>query len=365
MIFIVKEMVINSVENNNAKKWFKKCIVCLVGAIFLIIALVYVFDPYFHFHKPFSFVSYRLHDERYTNDGIARHFEYDAVITGTSMAQNFKPSEMDAIFGTKAIKTTFAGAGYQELSQHLERALQRNENLKTVVWTLDYNGLIREKDWAQYESYPTYLYDDNVWNDTTYVFNKSVLYHGVLTNLMKTVLGESDTTMDEYSSWDKETGLKYVMESYDRNDVADYLPSTLEEDEAKIVRESITENIVNLVNQYPDTTFYIFYSPYSICYWDSLALEGTLQRQFQAEQLATELLLKCPNVRLYNFFENYDVICDLSYYRDKEHYSAEVNSMILQWLMDDTYLITQNNYMEKLAKEKEFYMNYDYNSIYE
>lgn len=46
------------------------------------------------------------------------------------MAQNFKPSEMDALFGTQSVKETFSGAGFQELSQNLERALQRNKNLK-------------------------------------------------------------------------------------------------------------------------------------------------------------------------------------------------------------------------------------------
>lgn len=106
--------------------------------------------------------------------------------------------------------------GYQELSQNLERALKRNSNLKTVIWTIDYNGLIREKDWTQYEGYPTYLYDDNPWNDTQYVFNKSVFYHGVLTNIAKTILQRPSTSMDEYSSWDKPTGLQYIMQSYDR-----------------------------------------------------------------------------------------------------------------------------------------------------
>ena len=156
-----------------AKTWLKKCILALIGSIVLFFVLCFVFDPYFHFHKPFSFVRYRLYDERYTNDGISRHFDYNAMITGTSMAQNFKPSEMDQLFGTQSVKETFSGAGYQELSQNLERALKRNSNLKTVIWTIDYNGLIREKDWTQYEGYPTYLYDDNPWNDTQYVFNTS------------------------------------------------------------------------------------------------------------------------------------------------------------------------------------------------
>lgn len=102
-----------------ARKWFCRCLSILAGLLILTGLVVVVVDPYFHYHKPFSFLSYRLYEERYTNDGISRHFDFDAMITGTSMAQNFKPSEMDELFGTNAVKETFSGAGYQELSENL------------------------------------------------------------------------------------------------------------------------------------------------------------------------------------------------------------------------------------------------------
>ncbi len=351
-------------EQQNAKKWFKKCIVCLLGAFLLTVLVVYVVDPYFHFHKPFEFIHYRLYDERYINDGINRHFDYDAIITGTSMSQNFKPSEVDALFGTNCIKQSFSGAGYMELSQNLERALQRNDKLKTVIWTMDYNALIREKDWSAYDEYPTYLYDDKVFNDVAYIFNKSVWYHGVLTNVVKTVTGESSTSFDEYSSWDKETGLEYILRAYDRNDVALDLPSELTGQEEQMVYENVKTNMVELVTRYPDTTFYIFYTPYSICYWDELSQTNTMVRQLQAERIATELLLECPNVKLYNFYDRYDVITDLDNYRDKEHYGAWINSQILEWIAKDVGLVTKGNYRERLSEEYEYYSGYDYDSIY-
>lgn len=349
---------------SNAKKWFISCLAALTGIMLLAVLFFWVFDPYFHFHKPFAFVSYRLYDERYMNDGISRHFDYDAIITGTSMAQNFKTSELDALFGTQSVKETFSGAGYEELSQNLERALMRNEQLGTVFWALDYNGLIREKSWTQYRDYPEYLYDDNPWNDVQYVFNKSVWYHGILPNFIRTITGQPSTTMDAYSSWDKETGLQYILQTYDRNHVEEDMPATLGEAERALTAENVTENIVSLVNRYPDTTFYLFYTPYSICYWDSLVQEGSMIRQFEAELLATELLLACPNVKLYNFFDQYEVITNLDNYRDKEHYAANVNSMMLEWMADDVGLVTKENYQELLEREKQYYMNYDYDGIY-
>ena len=347
------------------KKWLIKCVSTLAGLIVLIIALNYIFDPYFHFHRPFSFVSYRLYDERYINDGISRHFDYDTIITGTSMAQNFKPSEMDSLFGTLSVKETFSGAGYQELSQNLERALKRNDDLKTVLWTIDYNGFIREYNWTQYEGYPIYLYDDNPWNDVQYIFNKSIFYHGVLPNIGRSILHVPRTTMDEYSSWDKPTGLQYIMQSYDRWEEKAPMRDGLSPEERKMVKENIQKNIVELVNQYPDTTFILFYTPYSICFWDFQNQEGLMLRQFEAEQITTELLLNCSNVRLYNFYDKCDVICNLDNYRDKEHYSSDINSKILQWIGENEGLVTWENYMSRLNTEKEFYLNYDYESIFQ
>lgn len=351
-------------EQKEAKKWFIKCIGFLTAALFLTALAVIFVDPYFHYHKPFSFLSYRLHEERYTNDGISRHFDYNAVITGTSMTQNFKPSEMDAYFGTHSVKEPFPGAGYKELAENLDRTLTRNPDVDMVLWTLDYNGLLRDGNWQQYESYPTYLYDNNPFNDMSYLYNKSILYHGVLPNVVMTLTGASSTTMDEYSSWERETGLDQILASFDRDHVNLNVTTTFSEKEREIVTDTITSNITRIVNKYPDTTFYIFYPPYSICYWDALNIKGTLEKQLQAEQAATELLLACPNVKLYNFFDQHDIICNLDYYCDDAHYNAEVNSLILKWISDGTGLITKENYLEKLQEERAFFSNYDYESIY-
>ena len=90
-----------------------------------------------------------------------------------------------------------------------------------------------------------------------------------------------------------------------------------------------------------------------------------MQMQFDAEQIATELLLECPNVRLFNFYNQYDVITNMDYYRDKEHYSAEINTKILDWMASGVGLITKENYSDRFELEKEYYLNYDYESIFE
>ena len=89
--------ITESENSRKAKRWFFSTLVLLTVLLIGTAAMVIFVDPYFHYHKPLSFLSYRIYEERYVNDGISRHFTYDAVITGTSMAQNFKTSELQGI----------------------------------------------------------------------------------------------------------------------------------------------------------------------------------------------------------------------------------------------------------------------------
>lgn len=355
-------------EQKYWKKWFWGALAGLLGFLAVWLLVMVTVDPYFHYHAPLSCLSYRLYEERYINDGIARNFDYDAAITGTSMTQNFKTSELDALYGVKSVKLPFSGAGFDEICRNLDRGLsakeKRGQQVRMAVIALDYNGLRREWDWKQYDDFPSYLYDDDFFNDVSYVWNKSILYKGAFTNLLYTLAGTPSTSFDAYSAWEHATGLEEIFKTYQRTAGIAPMQPELSAEEKEMVAESMEKNFVALANAHPDTTFYLFYTPYSILYWENLYRTGELMKQTEAEQIATQLLLACPNIRLYSFSEKEDVICDLDYYRDKEHYSAEINSAILEWMRDDAYLLTPENAAAVTARERSRFTQFDYDSIY-
>ena len=133
-----------------------------------------VVDPYFHYHKPQEFVKYKLDEERYQNNGIVKHFEYDAIITGSSMTQCFRPSQLNELFGVDSVKVPYSGGSYKEVNDNLEIAIRYNPDICMVVRGLDANQFFDDKDKINYDNCPTYLYDDMVWNDASYLFNKEV-----------------------------------------------------------------------------------------------------------------------------------------------------------------------------------------------
>ena len=77
------------------KKWFGTFLILFMAALVLVGSVVAYVDPFFHYRAPRDFFFYKLYDQRSQNDGITKNFEYDAMVTGTSMAENFKTSLFD------------------------------------------------------------------------------------------------------------------------------------------------------------------------------------------------------------------------------------------------------------------------------
>lgn len=349
------------VHEMNERKWFYRTILYLTVCLTMFALIIIVTDPYFHFHAPIKGTSYRLYEERYINDGIARHFEYDAIITGTSMTQNFKTSEFDELFDCNSVKLPFAGGGYQEISQSLQRAFSYNEHIEKVLWGLDGTLLIQESDFHNYEEYPSYLYDNCILNDVNYVLNKSIMYHGTLNNIAMTVRGEESTTFDEYSAWERKAGNDVVLGDYGlRTAGAKVEEYGLSDEEKRLVEDNIRINVCSVIEEHPDTTFYIYFPPYSIACWDVWGREGKILAHIEAEYVAAEMLMQYTNVELYCFYENIGMICDLDNYRDLLHYVAEINSDLLEWMSKGEYRLTLDIHKEHVKKETEFFMNYEY-----
>ena len=95
------------------KKWGLCAIVLLVFLVVGIAFLTYVVDPYFHYHAPVKGINYRLYEQQYINDGIARHFDYDAIIIGNSLSENMKTSQVDELSDDSGGADCGAAGGWQ------------------------------------------------------------------------------------------------------------------------------------------------------------------------------------------------------------------------------------------------------------
>lgn len=358
----------------SSKKWILSVLTIIVIIFIGCISLVIIIDPYLHYRLPDNGLSYSLttQNQRYQNDGIIKFFDYDAMITGTSMTENFKTSEFDKLFHMKSIKIPFSGGSYREVNNTCKRALEINPDVKAVVRSIDLSMLVCEKDSMRYSNYPEYLYNNNLIDDVNYWLNKMTILEGCMQNVIfhSLVAGTEQSflnsfSFDEYSNWQDEHtfGKESVLASYMRPDEKDNIVEVTDQDK-QMIRDNVAQNITELTCAYPDTTFYFFLTPYSICYWDSLDREGKVKWEVEAQRVAIEEMLKCDNIELYSFCNNFEMVCNLNNYKDVGHYSENINSQILVWMKNGDYKLTEENYEDYLKEIYYFYSSYDYESIF-
>lgn len=332
--------------------------------------LVIYIDPFFHYHKPHvDDYYYEIDNQRSQNDGITKNFDYDAIITGTSMTNNFKTSELDELFDVHSIKLPYSGATYKEINDNVVNALEHNKDLKLVVRGLDIGKIVEDKDNMREDlgDYPTYLFDDDYFNDVKYIFNRDVLFNRVYPMIAasdKDGFEPGITSFDEYDNWMSQCtfGMKTVKPK-GVSRITGVKPVHLSEEEKEILLGNIRENVTSVAEEHPEVTFYYFFTPYGAVWWLHYVNNGEVYKQVESERLLIEELLKYDNIKLFAFCDLPEITTDINNYKDGTHYGEWINSLMLKYMHDGKGLLTKDNYEDYLERELDLYLNLDYDSL--
>ncbi|MBR5635937.1 MAG: hypothetical protein IKW81_03280 [Pseudobutyrivibrio sp.] len=350
------------------KTWGRMTMALTIFLLVLIGGFVILIDPFFHYHKPLKSLEYKLHSEWYQNDGIARNFKYNAVLTGTSMIEMTNTSELDDLFGTKSVKIPYGGGSYYQIDSLVKQAADSNSKLKIVIRGLDFNRLVTDSVDAVRGDvpFPEYLYNDNPFDDVKYIFNKSVILNEAMYTILYTENGYKTTSFDEYARWegDYQYGLtEEMINNHLQAPKKEMLP--IDEKEYKKIKENIRVNVIETAKANPDIDFYYFIPPYSVYAYDYYNREGELEKFLEYHKRAMAMMLEVPNIKLYSFMDLYDVIENPDNYRDEYHYGEWVNSTLLQCLNDGEHRVTKDNFKSYCKKIDNYYLNYDYAALFE
>ena len=215
--------------------------------------------------------------------------------------------------------------------------------------------------------FPDYLYNKNPLDDVYYIFNRDIIYNRCMPILKDYLDGASGgiTSFDYYSYWMHlcTFGNTEVLKG-----ISEFSKSQGEEsltlEEKTTIIESIEQNIVSLAHENPDTKFYYFFPPYSAAAWGEMLQNGTLNKQIDAERCVIETIIDCENIYLYSFNNFTDITTNLNNYKDAYHYGEWINSYMLTAMKNSEGLLTKENYILYLEQERDFYNNFDYNSLF-
>lgn len=335
--------------------------VIIVTALLLLsyAALVFIVDPFCQYRAQTgeTYLNFVRATEHYMNAGYAKNADYDAVVLGSSVSENFRASQFSELFNCEAIKLSSAGA-YSKDYQYILDVVFRTHEPRYVFYSVDHFAYLHNADEAKQEI-PEYLYDDFLLNDVYYLLNQ-----GILTDVCATLENKSNgktTDLDYAYNWnDRYTfSVKKVLNQYERPELTE---KALSASYYNSIIKANLGNITPFIAEHPDTEFYIFLPPYSILYWDKQARTGKLDSVLGGVSCMIETYLQYDNVRVF-FFHNIPEICDLANYRESMHFSGEINDKMVEWMASGTYEVTLDNYAEALDKLKETVESFDF-SVY-
>lgn len=331
-------------EKINYKKHIR--IFLLLSAVLLMgcMLMVIVIDPFFQYHKPLQGVSYTIDNQLSQNPGMARNFDYDSVILGSSMTVNFNTDVFAQTMGLNTLKLSYNGAYPKDIDNIMSIVQGSHNQVREVFLGIDIYIYEKTPGITAYD-HPEYLWDDSVWNDLPYLLNKDVLLEYILRNF---VTGEPGTPLNEvYHTWDYAVcGKESVLATYTppREFAAPLPPDCY----IGNLEKSMDSYIIPYIESMPDTHFTVFFPPYSVLYWYTRFAEGSLEAEIQGEKYIMDRLLAYPNVSVYYFQNIYEFITNLDYYADYTHYTHEMNDYMARCFGDGTYQLTEESYEKAL-----------------
>ncbi len=342
--------------------WLKMTGLLITAGLAGIAALVVWVDPFFHYHRPLDGFPYQIDNQLSQNPGMAKHMEYDSIMLGSSMTVNFETDWFAEKMGLQMIKLSYNGAYPRDIRNMIERADESGQELKHVFIGVDLASYTGGTEETKYPL-PEYLYNDSLADDVNYWYNKDVL----LDYIVKPVIERQPTDLSAvYSSEEQLQGCysrEYVLSHYtapEKNDA--YFPDDMFIDG---LEANLQANILPMLESHPDTTFTIFFPPYSILYWYEYVRNNQMDAVMYEYEYFMEKLLAYDNVELFFFPAEEEIVCDLDFYADAGHYNQSVNRFMTHCFADgrNYYRLSRDNYKEELQKMKRMIDGYDYDAL--
>ena len=343
---------------NPKKRWTAALLLTVVVLLGLCGGTVRLVDPFFHYHDPDPEGEVWF-DQRAQGAGLLRSQEYETVLMGSSLAANYRPFWFDVFYETSTVKVTFPNGGFGEFTRALDYACTQ-QDVERVIFGLDPNLLARDPA-EEPDQLPEYLYDTNPWNDGQYLLNKDVLMRSGYT-LLKKMSGETQSIQDAFV-WDGNVffSKELALAGYERPEATG---ETLAADAFLENSRANLERVTGWLEQYPDTEFIFFFSPYSILFWDKMNQLGQTEAMLTLLQETVETLLQYDNAELQFFMADTQVITNLENYADHIHVAGRVTYRMAQAMPTGQYRLTKETYVEVLDGLRDFVVHYDYEQIW-
>lgn len=347
------------------KKWVVGLVLIVAGLLAIIGAVNFIVDPC-QFYRKSILSSELFRRQRYFNPGLARNYDYDTVIIGSSITGNILPLYVNSRLHLKTLKLTVNDATIKEQNLMANCAIQTGK-VKNVIWAIDCLSLYNDVNMVQdyFGPFPYYLYDTNPLNDYKYLLNTNTImftrkFLGHYLGFHKIVPQDIDLLQNYDSSiFGKAQVMKSWRKACQKRGVA--APNSNPDNNTKDnsnpdnnARDNFNKNILELINAHPDIKFYMYYPPYPILYfrYNYDTTPTIIDSTISLKKYIFDNLKDCKNVTLYDFQDDRAITFNLDNYMDIIHYSQKVNEYIIDSISKNEKRVTADNINQRLEDFK-------------
>lgn len=321
---------------------FRKFIYTVVS-IFVTVSLIYMFfiaiiDPFYVFHMPIGGMdAIKTSKAHYVARGLIRNADYEMLICGSSMCENFHIYDANRLFyggKSKSLKVVQHGSYSNDLRVSLEAAAEA-EKAKNVIMALD-TSIFQKPDTGYRSDIPSYTIDQaSIFNIWPYLLNKDV-FECALDLILQNNRGDVPSQDSWWIISEDIYSEESLLTAY-KNELLDSDIREFDEIKAWNNLKNIEKGVAACQKKGIDIQFFI--PPYSIANWDykDYKKELIIYKQLWSK------LLEYSNVSIYAIQFDGNIVTDFNNYRNLGHYSEKVCREILQDLHEGKYQLTLNN----------------------
>jgi len=316
-------------------------------------------DPFQHYRKAERFAP-RFYNawQRYENPGIAKHYDYDRIVTGSSLMECVLPADVDRLMGGRTINLSVSAQTAYDAGRLLSVALATGKP-RHVIMNVDYNAFSGAPDRSGFaEPFPGYLYDDTVLDDLPYVLGA-----GTLRKSLETLLGLhwSRFGTDPSRMWYWADGYQFFAAKAVQGLDPDNLNARFRQPARTLagMQASFEANLAPLIERHPEVRFSFVYAPYAILVWLDFRQRSQLEVTLAFREWLFKRTRAYPNVEIFDFHAEPAIVMDLDHFTDIYHFSPKVSQALIAAMAEGRYRLTpellagNNAWLRKTATEQD------------
>ena len=347
----------------------------LLGLSALLLGLAgafnWIVDPFYFYHLPWFDIGFSK-NQRLQNPGIARQFDYDAILLGTSRTETFQTSALQRALGLNIINLSVSASLVTEQALLLDVVLQ-NQAIRRVVWEINYPSFsLGDRLYDRHGdrilslglgTFPKYLYEVGPETPFRYLLSLDILFES-----LRAIRGQRPNNYDTLHYWvDRfEYSEARVLAAWDhrgnywtdarRTYLAQHAPTPRE------VQDVFVKRVERVIQQNPQVQFDLLLLPATVLEYgmDFRIRPGRFESRLSLNEAVARAQAQFPNVRIFNFQVDKRLTHDFSRWKDLEHFDATTNEFIINALAQGGYQVTSHQLLcatEELRQQVLTFMN--------